>query len=124
MTSLTIPLRSQSQRVRPTRRARLLRLELRHSTMIWLLPLLGALFYFDAFRTAAGYPPFWFVRSSVILNHMVPDFSLFAAGVAAWTGSRNGRRRSMPHSREYCSGPSLKSSRCDMAGASRFRPSR
>jgi hypothetical protein len=59
--------------------------------MIWLLPLLGALFYFDAFRTAAGYPPFWFVRSSVILHELVPDVSLFAAGVAAWTGSREGR---------------------------------
>ena len=95
MTSLTIPLRSESRRVRPTRRARLLRLELHHSTMIWLLPLLGALFYFDAFRTATAYPPFWFVRSSVILNHLVPDFSLFAAGVAAWTGSREGRRQTV-----------------------------
>jgi hypothetical protein len=63
--------------------------------MIWLLPLLGVLFYFDAFRTAAGYPPFWFVRSSVILNHLVPDFSPFAAGVAAWTGSRDGRRQTV-----------------------------
>ena len=95
MTSLTFPLSSQSQRVRPMRRGRLLRLELRHSTMIWLLPLLGALFYFDVFRTAADYPPFWFVRSSVILNHLVPDFSLFAAGVAAWTGSREGRRQTV-----------------------------
>ena len=95
MTSLTLPLRSESQRVRPTRRARLLRLELHHSTMIWLLPLLGALFYFDPFRKAAGYPPFWFVRSSVILHLLVPDFSLFAAGVAAWTGSREGRRQTV-----------------------------
>jgi hypothetical protein len=63
--------------------------------MIWLLPLLGALFYFDAFRTAAGYPPFWFVRSSVILNRLTPDLSPFAAGVAAWTGSRDGRRRTV-----------------------------
>lgn len=95
MTSLTLPIRSESQRVRPTRRVRLLRLELRHSTMIWLLPLLGALFYLDAFRKAAGYPPFWFVRSSVILHELVPDVSLFAAGVAAWTGSREGRRRTV-----------------------------
>jgi hypothetical protein len=93
MTSVTVLLSSRSQRARPTRRARLLRLELRHSTMIWLLPLLCAVFYFDAFREAAVYPPFWFVRSSVILNHLVPDISPFAAGVAAWTGSRNGRRR-------------------------------
>jgi hypothetical protein len=95
MTSVTVPLRSRSQRVRPARRARLLRLELRHSTMIWLLPLLGALFYFDAFHKAAGYPPFWFVRSSVILHELVPDVSLFAAGAAAWTGSREGRRQTV-----------------------------
>ncbi len=63
--------------------------------MIWLLPLLGALFYFDPFHTAAGYPPVWFVRSSVILHLLVPDFSLFAAGVAAWTGSREGRRQTV-----------------------------
>jgi hypothetical protein len=73
----------------------LLRLELRHSTMIWFLPLLGVLFYFDVFRTAASYPPFWFVRSSVILNHLVPDFSPFAAAVAAWTGSREGRSQTV-----------------------------
>jgi hypothetical protein len=77
------------------RRARLLRLELRHSIMILLLPLLGALFYFDAFHKAVGYPPFWFVRSSVILHELVPDVSLFAAGVAAWTGSREGRRETV-----------------------------
>jgi hypothetical protein len=93
MTSFTLPLHSEPQRVYPTRRARLVRLELRHSTMVWFLALLGALFYFDAFREAAGYPPIWFVRSSVILNHLVPDFSPFAAGVAAWTGSREGRRK-------------------------------
>ena len=95
MTSVTVPLRAQSERVSPTRRARLLRLELRHSIMIWLLPLLGALFYFDAFHKAVGYPPFWFVRSSIILHELVPDVSLFAAGVAAWTGSREGRRQTV-----------------------------
>jgi hypothetical protein len=63
--------------------------------MIWLLPLLGALFYFDAFHKAVGYPPFWFVRSSIILHELVPDVSLFAAGVAAWTGSREGRRQTV-----------------------------
>ncbi len=61
--------------------------------MIGLLPLLGALFYFDPFTRAAGYPPFWFVRSSVILNGLAPDFSVFAAGMAAWAGSREARRQ-------------------------------
>jgi hypothetical protein len=64
--------------------------------MIWLLPLFGGLFFFDSFRTAMGYPPVWLLRSSVILNSLVPNLSLFAAGVAAWTGSRDGRR----HTRE------------------------
>jgi len=92
MTSVPTPLCSRPQGLGPPRRARLLRLEIRHSTMIWLLPLLGALFYFDGFRTAAGSPPFWFVRSSAI---PVADFSLFAAGVAAWSGSRDGRRQTV-----------------------------
>jgi hypothetical protein len=95
MTSLTPALRSELQRIRPTRRARLLHLELHHSAMIWLLPVLGALFYFDPFHKAAGYPPIWFVRSSVILHLLVPDFSLFAAGIAAWAGSREGRRQTV-----------------------------
>jgi hypothetical protein len=93
MTPLTVTLRSRPEQQHPNRRARLLRLELRHSTMIWLLPLLGALFYLDPFHKAANYPPFWFVRSSVILNGVVPDFSVFAAGVAAWAGSREARRQ-------------------------------
>jgi hypothetical protein len=93
MTSAALLVRSRSERVRSAGRRRLLGLELRHSTMIWLIPLLGALFYFDAFRTAITYPPFWFVRSSVIVHRLVPDFSPFAAGVAAWTGSREGRRK-------------------------------
>ena len=93
MTQVMASLHLQTLGVRPLRRGRMLRLELRHSTMIWLLPLLGALFYFDPFHRAANYPPFWFVRSSVIENDMVPDFSVFAAGVAAWAGSREGRRQ-------------------------------
>jgi hypothetical protein len=93
MTSVTVPLPSRSQRVSPAPRARLLRLELRQSTMIWLLPLLGALFYFDPFTKAASYPPFWYVRSSLILNGVVPDVSVFIAGMAAWAGSREGRHQ-------------------------------
>jgi hypothetical protein len=93
MTQVTVSLRPQTQSVSHLRRGRMLRLELRHSAMIWLLPLLGALFYFDPLHKAANYPPFWLVRSSVIENGIVPDFSVFAAGVAAWAGSREGRRQ-------------------------------
>jgi hypothetical protein len=77
-------------RARP---ARVLRIEIRRSVVLWAVPLLLALFYFDSFRTAAGLPPIWTVRSSVITTNMIEDFGPFAAGLAAWVASREGRRR-------------------------------
>jgi hypothetical protein len=50
-------------------------------------------FYFNTVRTADGYPPVWNVRASVITNDMVFEFGAFAAGLAAWAGSREGRRK-------------------------------
>jgi len=76
-----------------TRPAPVLRIEIRRSVVLWAVPLLLALFYFDSFRTAAGFPPVWTVRSSVITSHMVADFGPFAAGLAAWVASREGRRK-------------------------------
>jgi ABC-type transport system involved in multi-copper enzyme maturation permease subunit len=70
-----------------------LRIEIRRSVVLWAVPLLLALFYFDSFRTAAGFPPVWTVRSSVITSHMVADFGPIAAGLAAWVASREGRRK-------------------------------
>jgi hypothetical protein len=70
-----------------------LRIEIRRSVVLWAVPLLLALFYFDSFRTAAGFPPVWTIRSSVITSHMVADFGPFAAGLAAWVASREGRRK-------------------------------
>jgi hypothetical protein len=75
------------------RPARVLRLEIRRSAALWAVPLLLVLFYADSFRTGAGYPPVWSVRASVISNHMLLDFSGFAAGFGAWAGSREGRRK-------------------------------
>ena len=75
------------------RSASALRLELKRNAVPYLLPLLAALFYFDTLRTAFGYPPVWTVRSSVITNDMLAEFSVFAAGLAAWAGSREGRRK-------------------------------
>jgi hypothetical protein len=82
----------------PSRRAlpgpaRALRLEFRRSAVPWVLPLLAAVFYFDALRTADGSPPLWSVRASVIYDHMSWAFGVFAAGLAAWAGSREGRRK-------------------------------
>jgi len=70
-----------------------LRIEIRRSVVLWAVPLLLALFYFDSFRTATGFPPVWTVRSSVITSHMIADFGPFAAGLAAWVASREGRRK-------------------------------
>ena len=75
------------------RPARALRLELKRNAVPYLLPLLAAVFYFDALRTAAGFPPTWTLRASVIDNHMLIEFSAFAGGLAAWIGSREGRRK-------------------------------
>ena len=75
------------------RPARVLRLEIRRSVVPWAVPLLIALFLFDTYRTAAGLPPVWTVRSSVITQSMLVDFIPFAAGLGAWVGSREGRRR-------------------------------
>jgi hypothetical protein len=76
-----------------SRPAPVLRIEIRRSVVLWAVPLLLALFYFDSFRTAAGFPPVWTVRSSVITSNMVADFGPFAAGLAAWVASREGRRK-------------------------------
>ena len=72
---------------------RLLWLELRRNAMPWMFPLLAALFVFDPFRTAMDYPPLWDLRASVVVNKLLPDFVAFVAGVAAWMGSRDSRRR-------------------------------
>jgi hypothetical protein len=75
------------------RPARALRLELKRNAVPYVLPLLAAVFYFDTLRTAGGFPPVWTVRSSAITNHMLIEFSAFAGGLAAWAGSREGRRK-------------------------------
>jgi hypothetical protein len=78
---------------RQGRLARVLRLEIRRSEVRWAIPLIAALFFFDTYRTATGLPPVWTVRSSVITDNMLDDFVVFAAGLAAWVGSREGRRK-------------------------------
>jgi hypothetical protein len=98
MTATQLPVRGHPA---PARRpsavplGRLLWLELRHSPMPWTFPLLAALFAFDPYRTAMGYPAAWTIRASVLPNKMLPDFVVFVVGVAAWMGSRDGRRRTL-----------------------------
>jgi hypothetical protein len=75
------------------RPARALRLEIRHSPVAWVLPILAALFYANAYRMAAGFPPVWSVRASVITGANLVFFSVIGAGIAAWTATREGRRK-------------------------------
>ena len=82
-----------TQRTARFRPARALRLEIKHSAGVWVLPVLAALFYVNAYRTAAGYPPTWTVRASVITQANLIFFSVIAAGIAAWVATREDRRK-------------------------------
>jgi hypothetical protein len=77
------------------RSARALGLEFRRNAVPYVLPLLAAVFYFNTVRTADGYPPVWTVRASVIEDQMLFEFGAFAGGLAAWAGSREGRRKTL-----------------------------
>ena len=78
----------------PLSAARLLRVELRRNAMPWILPLIAALFWFDSYRPSTGtsllygWRTFWNMGE----GHTIIDFGPFVAGVAAWMGSRDGRR--------------------------------
>ena len=74
--------------------ARLLRIELRRNAMPWILPLIAALFWFDSYRPSTTQSAFWVLRTfwNMGQGHTIIDFGPFAAGVAAWMGSRDGRR--------------------------------
>jgi hypothetical protein len=82
--------RSRTGRFRP---ARMLRLEIRHSPIVWVLPLLAAIFYFNTYRNASGLAPNWASPAAVVTGPMLVYLCLFAAGLAAWVGSREGRRK-------------------------------
>ncbi len=97
MTAATAaPVRPVPGRARavPLTAARLLRVELRHNAMPWILPLIAALFWFDSYRPSTSQPPFWILRTfwNMGQGHTIIDFGPFVAGVAAWMGSRDGRR--------------------------------
>jgi hypothetical protein len=77
----------------PSLPGRLLRLELRRNALLWMLPLAAVLFWFDTYRTTMGFPPLWSLRGMIMQQHAVVDFAPFVAGVAAWMGSRDARRR-------------------------------
>jgi hypothetical protein len=88
MTATTAPARALA----PAVPGRLLWIELKRNAVLWALPLLAALVYFDTYRTVSGYPPIWTVRASVVPDRLLFDFAAFAGGFSAWAGSREGRR--------------------------------
>jgi hypothetical protein len=98
MTATTdVPVRprpSRPARAVPLSAARLLRIELRRSPMPWILPLIAVLFWFDSYRPSVAQPPIWVLRTfwNMGQGHTIIDFGPFVAGMAAWIGSRDGRR--------------------------------
>ncbi len=73
--------------------ARLLRLELRHNAMAWILPVAVALFWFITYRKTMAMPPLWNLRAASMQTGAIADFITPVVGAAAWMGSREARRR-------------------------------
>jgi hypothetical protein len=95
MTAASV-LATRAQTARRTRWlavARLLRLELRRSAMLWMVPAIIALFWFIVYRKIMAMPPLWNVRAVTLQSNAVITFAIPVAGVAAWMGSREARRR-------------------------------
>ena len=72
---------------------RLLRLELRHNAMTWLLPVAIGLFWLTTYRKDMAMPPLWNLRAAGLQSGVVLDFAIPVTGAAAWMGSREARRR-------------------------------
>ena len=72
--------------------ARLLGLELRHNAMMWLLPVVLALFWLTYYRKTMAPPPLWSPRAASLQTGVVAVFTAPVAGAAAWMGAREARR--------------------------------
>jgi hypothetical protein len=72
--------------------ARLLRLELRHNAMPWMLPVVFALFWLTTYRKTMAMPPLWNLRAASLQSGAILDFITPVVGAAAWMGSREARR--------------------------------
>jgi len=79
-------------RTRPRGAGRLLRIELRNSAMLWLLPVAAALFWWQAYRSIMALPPMWNLRAMSLQNDVLLDFAVPVTGAAAWMGGREQRR--------------------------------
>ncbi|MET7948266.1 hypothetical protein [Micromonospora sp. NPDC005324] len=69
----------------------LLRLEMRRSVMLWMLPLVAALFWFITYRPSMAYPPLWNVRAMATQTTALTVFAPTVVGAAAWLGWRERR---------------------------------
>ncbi len=98
MTAATsVPVRHRTPRATsaiPLNAGRLLGVELRRNAMPWILPLIAALFWFDSYRPSTGTAALYGLRTfwNMGQGHTIVDSGPFVAGVAAWMGSRDGRR--------------------------------
>jgi hypothetical protein len=94
MTATSAPARPAPVTSRPgLAAARLLRLELRHNAMLWMMPVAVALFWVTAGRKTMGTPPLWNVRAVSMHANAVLAFASPVAGAAAWMGLRESRCR-------------------------------
>jgi hypothetical protein len=95
MSAVTSPAPAQPARVRLPPLAgsrRLLWLEVRHSAMLWMVPLAAALFWFSAYRQSMAMPPLWHMRAMTMQHGVLLDFITPVVGAAAWMGWRDHRR--------------------------------
>jgi hypothetical protein len=93
VTAAEVPVRPgvpRAGRARLTLPGRLLRLEARRNAMLWMLPLIAVLFWLDAYTKYADIGPDFL--GVILQHHVFMDVGPFAAGAAAWMGSRDGRR--------------------------------
>jgi hypothetical protein len=71
---------------------RLMRLELRHNAMLWMLPVAVVVFWFVSYRQTMALPPLWNLRADDFQSGIVTAFIVPVVGAAAWMGSREARR--------------------------------
>jgi len=84
--------RPANRRIPLAAAGRLVRLELRRNAMLWMLPVVGALFWFLTYRRSVALPPMWNVRAMSMQGTTIAVFMPTVVGAAAWTGSREVRR--------------------------------
>lgn len=72
---------------------RLLRLELRRSAMLWLIPVAIIIFWYNCYRETMALPAIWNLRAMNMQASLLLDFVPPVAGAAAWMGSRDARRK-------------------------------